>query len=760
MRVLRVVDEVFEGLTGIIGEFLEEGFGFWLGEWAHFESSGMVDGDGRCCCDARSFFGMPRFRPRNGNFKVRPRKTSINPRPPAVSMAQYPPPKRRKVSGGDISLQTQFQRQAVKWNLEQDYEQRPRKVKSKESTKLPIRTADGWVAQDVDGEPEEQDSDSFLASDNDDADGMEEETEERDRQPKLSQKQQILEAKEELARLAGLVNENPEEHVGSLRAMAQIDTSGNVTVRKLALAAQCAVYKDIIPSYRIRPLSEEAMAEKISKEVRKLRNYEQSLVSGYQSYVNELEQLSKDKKASSSEESGGLASVAVSCACNLLLAVPHFNFRGDLIRILVGKLSSKRRDADYENCIRTIESLFEGDDDGHASLDAVSNITKMLKAKNYNVNEEILNTFLHLRLLSEFSAKGSHSKIDKQGSTAEKGKGKKAKEKREFRTKRERKLARENKAIEKEMREADAAVAHEERDQMQADMLKLVFATYFRILKAKTPHLMGAVLEGLAKYAHLINQDFFGDILEALKDLIKTSTEPSGSADGEGEASGEEEGALRNATRESLLCIITAFALLQGQDASAAASSLHLDLNFFITHLYQTLYPAAMNPDIELSAKSLRLPDPYDTNDKPKSNSRTLPSQGIPKVNIQTTTVLLLRSLTSVLLPPTALRAVPPVRVAAFTKQLMTASLQLPEKSCLAMLSLLQQVAKVHGRKIAALWNSEERRGDGVFDALSESVDGSNVFAGTVWEGELLRLHFSSKVREAVKGLEKEIWDA
>jgi nucleolar complex protein 3 len=167
-----------------------------------------------------------------------------------------------------------------------------------------------------------------------------------------------------------------------------------------------------------------------------------------------------------------------------------------------------------------------------------------------------------------------------------------------------------------------------------------------------------------------------------------------------------------------------------------------------------------MNPDIELSAKSLHLPDPHSTGDNQRSSSRTSPSQRKPKVNIQTTTVLLLRSLTSVLLPATALHAVPPVRIAAFSKQLMTASLQLPEKSCLAIVSLLQQVAKVHGRKIDGLWNTEERRGDGVFNALSGSVDASNVFAGTVWEGELLRFHFSPKVREGIAVLERGIGNA
>src|ERR1700709_2721170 len=114
---------------------------------------------------------------------------------------------------------------------------------------------------------------------------------------------------------------------------------------------------------------------------------------------------------------------------------------------------------------------------------------------------------------------------------------------------------------------------------MQSETLKLVFATSFRVVKARPPHLMGAVLEGLAKYSHLINQDFFGDILEALKDLINEA-EASLELDEEDGERAVDLATQRNATRESLLCIITAFALLQGQqDVAKSANSLHLDLN-------------------------------------------------------------------------------------------------------------------------------------------------------------------------------------
>ena len=73
------------------------------------------------------------------------------------------------------------------------------------------------------------------------------------------------------------------------------------------------------------------------------------------------------------------------------------------------------------------------------------------------------------------------------------------------------------------------------------------------------------------------------------------------------------------------------------------------------------------------------------------------------------------------------------------------------------MMGLMDKVSKIHEKKIAALWNTEETRGDGVFDGLSGEVEGSNPFAATVWEGELLRKHFSPGVRDGVKVVEKNV---
>ncbi|KAJ4363498.1 hypothetical protein N0V83_009793 [Neocucurbitaria cava] len=677
-------------------------------------------------------------------------------------MSQVPSAKRRRLSPPEHGERTNgatqdhketFMKHAAKWDLEQDYETRPRKLKKqKETKKLPVRTTEGWVAHPAAAEDVKSDeSESFLGSGSEADEELNEEEQVEDQKPKIPARQQIFEAKEELARIASLVNEDPEEHIGALKTLAAIADSENITVKKLALATQVAIFKDLIPGYRIRPLSEEKMQEKISKEVKKLRMFEQKLVSSYEAYVKHLAKLAKSS-GSDKEQIASLASVAVSCTCNLITAVPHFNFRGELLKILIGKLSTRRVDADFVRCREALESLFENDEDGNVSLEAVTMLTKMMKGRNYHFDESVLNTFLHLRLLSEFAHKASYNSVDK--SEDQPLSGKKMKQKREFRTKRLRKELKEKKAIEKEFKEADAAVSHEERDRMQAETLKMVFVAYFRILKARSPKLMGAVLEGLARYAHLINQDFFGDILEALRDII-TTAEVSAAAEAEEDSDAEDsdsddEAPDRNLTRESLLCVITAFALLEGQDASKAASTLKLDLNFFITHLYRTLHPVSLNPDIELSSKSLHLPGP----DAAQSHAETA------KINVQTTIVLLIRSLSSVLLPATSIRAVPPLRVAAFTKQLITIALHLPEKSCTAMLGLLNRITKTHGKKVAPLWNTEERRGDGVFEALKPEIEGSNPFAGTVWEGEILRRHYCPTVREAVGGIEKNILEA
>lgn len=67
-------------------------------------------------------------------------------------------------------------------------------------------------------------------------------------------------------------------------------------IRKLTILSQLAVFKDIIPGYRIRELTVKEKAEKVSQMVARAREWEQGLVSVYQNYLKCLDNELKGRQ--------------------------------------------------------------------------------------------------------------------------------------------------------------------------------------------------------------------------------------------------------------------------------------------------------------------------------------------------------------------------------------------------------------------------------------------------------------------------------
>lgn len=103
-----------------------------------------------------------------------------------------------------------------------------------------------------------------------------------------------------------------------LKTLRNIADENNPKISQLALLTQLAVYKDIVPgyvwhmagfigtifvsnflfipvpnSYRIRQLTDKEEATQVSKDVKKVRSFEQSLLANYQAYLTDLERFSK-----------------------------------------------------------------------------------------------------------------------------------------------------------------------------------------------------------------------------------------------------------------------------------------------------------------------------------------------------------------------------------------------------------------------------------------------------------------------------------
>jgi nucleolar complex protein 3 len=140
-------------------------------------------------------------------------------------------------------------------------------------------------------------------------------------------------------------------------------------------------------SYRIRPLTEAEKTAKVSKDIKALRIFEESIILNYKSFISSL--VTTIKSARTDESLKPLSVVAVSCATSLLVTVPHFNFRTELLKLVVAQLSRRTQDDVFIKCREALETLFKEDEDGRAGLEAVSMISKMVKTRNYKVHPSV-----------------------------------------------------------------------------------------------------------------------------------------------------------------------------------------------------------------------------------------------------------------------------------------------------------------------------------------------------------------------------------
>ncbi|OBZ75212.1 Nucleolar complex protein 3 [Grifola frondosa] len=642
---------------------------------------------------------------------------------------------------GEMPYETLPRKRRPSWEPESD--------KEKGIERLPIKLADGRIQKSGSKVFLDDEEESGLESDDDDAD-----REAVEEQPRLredvstgarfgrpavvdvignkSRKARLQGAKEQIAGLCQEILGDPENSLGLLRrlhtfSLPEISTPSHpepvlndVLVRRLTMLSQLAVFKDIIPGYRIRALTEKEKAEKVSQMVQRTRDWEQGLVGVYQSYLRSLEAEVKGtvycavplKRTSMLTRSGvvtaksELAETALHCMCTLLVEVTHFNFRVNLMTSVVAALSRKSWNKTSDLCLNCLIKVLRADNAGEASLEVVRLLNRMIKERKFNVHPEVLSCLLHLRLKTELGVRASESKADREDSGKAFSKGRAAARRAKGKTvdqphlsKKAKKTLKERKEIEKEMHEAAAEVDKEERAVMQTETLKLLFVLYFRILKNPRPTpLLPAALKGISKFSHLVNIDFFKDLMQG------TATETSHDAS---------EIAM---VQHQLLCIVTAFELLSGQ-----GEALDIDLSDFINRLYAIIPTLSLLPDIEAPPREAFASD-------------------LRSPKAQSTSDILFRAL--------HLRLPPPWRSAAFAKRLLAASLQWPSATAVRALQLVHELLE-RDPKLEALLSTEERSGNGVYRADLDDPQLSNPFEASFWELHVLaRAHWDRGVRE------------
>ena len=339
-----------------------------------------------------------------------------------------------------------------------------------------------------------------------------------------------------IAELSESILEQPEENMASLQHLLQL--ARDPEVAQLAVVSLLSIFRDILPSYRITPPTAQQLAVRVSKETKKIWDYERVLLHNYQQYLHLLD------KTYQKHHQTPLGLTCALCASELLPSVLHFNLRRQLLELVVAH--ANRPPPVGDAACRALQTLFAQDAQGSVALEATRLVSQRIVARKKTVRPAVVQTWLALPL----RVHADEAQAAKLSSQAHKKKKKK-----------------EQTAIEAELKEGEATIDKTLLARNQSDTLQAVTLAYFKILKqqgSSSDALLPAALEGLAKVAHLINMDTVMDLLAVFRDLLQRVDDLPLEA--------------------SLHCILTAFQTLQGP-----GKELKIDMKEYMIPLYNQL---------------------------------------------------------------------------------------------------------------------------------------------------------------------------
>ncbi|XP_076301364.1 nucleolar complex protein 3 [Lasioglossum baleicum] len=383
--------------------------------------------------------------------------------------------------------------------------------------------------------------------------------------------------------LASSLLEAPEAKSDNFKAlldfMEESDPEAYITVRKLATLSLLEVFKDLLPSYHILQVQQEGV--KLKKDTLALQNYEATLLSNYKRYLQRLEKMSgvlKRKKGDTRPLEGQeieLGKIGITCMCDLLTTHPYFNYSVNIANFLIPFLDNKHEFVRQE-VAKCYSQIFKEDRRAELSLTIVRRLNQYIKAKAHSVHSEVLSVLLSLRI--------KDVNLDKEKEEESKQKKLMSHKQRILAlSKRERKKSKKLEQVEKELLETKAEENKQTKQKLLTEITSIVFTIYFRILKqAPNSKILSICLEGLAKFAHCINLDFYQDLVTVINKLMEESN-------------------LN--LKDQLYCIQCVLTILSGQ-----GSALNLDPYRFYVHLYKNLiniHCGKTQPESEILIKIL-----------------------------------------------------------------------------------------------------------------------------------------------------------
>ena len=566
---------------------------------------------------------------------------------------------------------------------------------------------------------DDSDDDSDAAKDEDDdpavrlADKRRAEREAIEAEMSAEERRESVKAR--IASTCQSIIEDPETRWKELRALTNLCEDRDGEISRLAALSMALVFRDICPGYRIRPPSEKELAMKVSKEVMKTRAFESGLLTLYKSYVKMLVRCSGGKKSRSQRGKGGPdAGSAVKCLCALLIGLPSFNFRTDILSALVPVFGG--RDVDNAQSVsNALSECVANDLRGDLTLEALHMTAQLVKQSKCNVQpcafayilnvrfdegilvpmirdqKEVLSRKQTFKKKQEEREKIRKARLDKMKKVQDKERMKSFGHVADSSDDSENEEAQ----FERDLDEGQAVFGFKEKKKMQSRLLEATFEMYFRVLKnAASPEptpglpMLSAALTGLAKFTQLISIDFLGDLMEVFRKLL-----------------GKDE-LLSDALKAQTL--LTACDILSGH-----GEMLQVDTGEF----YRQLYVMLGKP----SAGATGWQEGMSSTDERVMDHGTLRVRAIQRFI-------------------GGFKQVDQSRMAAFAKRLCSAAIGMEAGECLGSLGVVRQILASYPRVRNLLEN--ERIGNGVFQMDLDDPEHAQGLAAVLWDLSLISHHY------------------
>lgn len=355
-----------------------------------------------------------------------------------------------------------------------------------------------------------------------------------------------------IAAWASKVTAAPEANIGVLKELRQFSASHKGRAAALSILTEAQLFQDIAPAYRIRTISETEASVSVSKDVAKLRAFEQALLAAYRRFVKSVVALSRWRSGASktmpttkaTDQMIRVRRASCTALSSLLRALPHFNDVDTLVAAVVGLVADREEDVRKEAAASLKSVLGDAHRAAGPALEACVTIAQALSRAAHvraaGVSAETIEPLLGIRFASfpklpigkgdggkRGNFKGKNAKVNsRKAAKAAKEESEKAKRDRETEAE-----------VMRDLREANAEATPQELYAARKALLDAVCRALFNVIQAaslssvkatfsdssrsrKPPQALAAALHGLLRVAEFISVDIVEAIVAALGPLL------------------------------------------------------------------------------------------------------------------------------------------------------------------------------------------------------------------------------------------------